>query len=277
MKQMNRIAISLIAFSTLGLCAPFTFNTGAPDGAYATASRIPGAGVLGIESADDFVLSLGTRLNSATFTGLIVGGGDIVDVNIDLYRVFPGDSDTTRTPQVVTRVNSPADTEFDGRSFSGGGVTFTTTTIAPLFVAGNSILNGINPAPNQTTGGEGAVRGAEVRFNVTFASPLTVGPGHYFFVPTVTLSSGEFYWLSSGRPITPPGTPFSPDLQSWIRNENLDPDWSRIGTDVIGGAPANASFSLQGETVPEPSTFGLLALSGILLGARSVVRKRRPE
>ena len=49
----------------------------------------------------------------------------------------------------------------------------------------------------------------------------------------------------------------------------LDPDWLRVGTDIVGGAPPtfNAAFELAG-TVPEPSTVvltatGVLALIGI--------------
>ena len=48
---------------------PFFFSTGNPDGLIATATR-PGTGAE-IESADDFVLSTGTSITSATFTGLI--------------------------------------------------------------------------------------------------------------------------------------------------------------------------------------------------------------
>jgi hypothetical protein len=49
-----------------------------------------------------------------------------------------------------------------------------------------------------------------------------------------------------------PGTPFPTgvtDLQSWIRNADLDPDWLRVGTDVVGGTTPptfNATFSLSG-------------------------------
>jgi hypothetical protein len=39
-----------------------------------------------------------------------------------------------------------------------------------------------------------------------------------------------------------------PDLQSWIRNDALAPDWLRIGTDITGQGPFNAAFSLSGET-----------------------------
>ena len=38
------------------------------------------------------------------------------------------------------------------------------------------------------------------------------------------------------------------DLQSWIRNDALAPDWLRIGTDITGQGPFNAAFSLSGET-----------------------------
>ena len=47
-----------------------------------------------------------------------------------------------------------------------------------------------------------------------------------------------------------PGTPFTTgtDLQSWIRNDALAPDWLRIGTDITHQGPFNAAFSLSGET-----------------------------
>jgi hypothetical protein len=54
------------------------------------------------ESADDFVLGSGTRLNSATFTGLIPAGSSANQVIVEIYRVFPNDSDTARTPNVPT-------------------------------------------------------------------------------------------------------------------------------------------------------------------------------
>jgi PEP-CTERM motif len=68
------------------------------------------------------------------------------------------------------------------------------------------------------------------------------------------------------------------DLQAWIRNEDLAPDWLRAGTDIVGGTDApkfNASFSLNGDTVPEPASLTLLA-SGLLVGGwRSLKTKRR--
>jgi hypothetical protein len=243
----------------------------------ATASRPGSAGKIEIESADDFVLTSQTNLTSATFTGLLPTGAplsNIVDVRVEIYRVFPADSDVNRTSgpptfstdRVPTRVNSPSDVEVDDRSASAHTLTFTPGIIASTFTAANSVLNGINPKPNQTTGGDGAVTGQEVEFNVIFTKPFSLLADHYFFVPQVQLSSGDFFWLSAPRPIVPPGTPFPPgftDLQEWIRNENLAPDWLRVGTDIVGGATPptfNATFTLSGQTVPEPGSLTMLAL-----------------
>ena len=97
---------------------------------------------------------------------------------------------------------------------------------------------------------------------------------HYFFRPEVLLTSGDFYWLSAPRPIVPPGTDFPlgfTDLQSWIRNDNLAPDWLRIGTDITHQGPFNAAFTLSGETVvPLPASLPLLGtgLAGLALWRR---------
>ncbi len=94
--------------------------------------------------------------------------------------------------------------------------------------------------------------GKEVRISVQLNSPLDLPPGHYFFIPQVRLVTGDFLWLSAPKPIVAPGTPFVGDLQAWIRNGDVDPDWLRIGTDIIGGTPApafNMTFSLEGSFV----------------------------
>jgi hypothetical protein len=87
-----------------------------------------------------------------------------------------------------------------------------------------------------------------VLITVSFNPPIALTAGHYFFRPEVELSTGDFLWLSAPRPILAPGTPFTPDLQTWIRNDALAPDWLRIGTDITGQGPFNAAFSLSGET-----------------------------
>ena len=73
--------------------------------------------------------------------------------------------------------------------------------------------------------------GQEVQFNLTFLTPFDLPADHYFFVPQVQLTSGDFFWLSAAGPVPP----FSPlDLQAWIRNQALEPDWLRAGSDIVG-------------------------------------------
>lgn len=284
------VVAALLTWSGPALAVPFFFSTGNTDGKIATASRPSSAGKIEIESADDFVVTGGNlSLTSATFQGLIPTGASlssIGSVGVEIYRVFPLDSDVTRTSgaptfstsQVPTRVNSPSDVEFASRdSGSGGGLTFTPGILTSSFTAANSVLNGIHPTPTQTTGGDLAVTGQQVQFNVIFTSPISLPDGHYFFVPQVELTSGDFFWLSAPRPIVPPGTPFPAgftDLQSWIRNENLDPDWLRVGTDIVGVGTFNETFTLAGDlsAVPEPASMLLL---GSTMAALGVVGRRR--
>ncbi len=213
---------------------PFFFSTGNPDGKIATATRPSDATKFEIESADDFVITGSTKLTSATFTGLLTGGvttANIGEVRVEIYRVFPADSNVARTSgpptfsttQVPTRVNSPSDVEFDDRDTASGNLAFSTKVLSNSFTAANSVLpGGIHPMPGQTTGGNGPVTGQEVEFDVTFTNPISLPPDHYFFVPQVeiTTANGEFLWLSAPRPIVPPGTPFP---AGFTRSAVMDP------------------------------------------------------
>ena len=275
---VNVLAIlGLAVVSTMPVHAGVLYNNLTPNGLMGIASRPATAG-FEIEAGDDFVLGSRSFVNSASFIGIFVPGPNgglpsVSDVVIEMYRVFPKDSDTVRTPAVPTRINSPSDVAFDSRDSGAGGLSFSTSTLSATFTVNNSIQpGGINPSPNQTTGGNGPLTGLEVEIDVTFTTPFDLPADHYFFVPQVALSGGQFYWLSASRPISGAGTtPFAPDLQAWTRDAALDPDWLRVGTDIVGGttAPAptfNAAFSLNGAAVPEPSTIVLLGLGIAGLG-----------
>jgi PEP-CTERM motif len=271
-------ALSLLALPASA--APFFFSTGNVTNLIATASRPENGAKFEIESADDFVTTGSqTRLTGATFTGLLTGGAtlaNIGEVRVEIYRVFPNDSNVGRTSgpptfstsQVPTRVNSPSDVALDDRdSNAGGGLTFSASILNATFTALNSIqAGGIHPVPVQTTGGNGPVTGTEVLFTITFTDPFELPADHYFFIPQVdvTLAGGQFLWLSGTRPIVPPGTPFAPDLQSWTRDSFLDPDWLRVGTDIVGAGTFNAAFTLTG-AVPEPGTALLVGAGAIAL------------
>jgi len=278
------ITVASVAALSVGLVAAapamadmFSFSTGDPDGKLGSLSA-PANSKPETETADDFVLTDATVISKAKIQGLIPSGSDvssIQQVEVEIYHVFPKDSDTGRTtgppvfatPKVVTRVNSPSDVEIAAATRDAAASPATLSFAATLVKNGvmavtNTVVDGINPKP-QFTGGEGPATGEEVEIDITFTPPIFLPTDHYFFRPEVAVSGGNFLYLSAPRPIVPPGTPFPAgftDLQSWIRNTNLKPDWSRIGTDIISTPQVmvtfNAAFSLAGDTIPGAGTPG---------------------
>jgi hypothetical protein len=242
--------------------APFFFATGSPNGLLGALSRRPSAGKVETETADDFALQVPTVITRATIFGLLPAGtplDTIKDVEIEVYHVFPLDS-APFSQKVPTRTNSPSDVEIETatRARSAGTLSASASVLNPAFIVNSTVVNGISVK----TGGEGPLAGEEVEIDLTFTSPIILPAGSYFFRPEVslTLTNGDFLYLSGARPIVAPaGTPFTPDRQAWIRNSTLAPDWLRIGTDIINGATPptfNMAFSLTGETVPDVGTPG---------------------
>src|SRR5262249_31710082 len=136
-------------------------------------------------------------------------------------------------------------------STEDGTLSFTAIVLQLHYTAENSVVDGIYPLPDQHTGGEGPVTAWLASFIVLFNTEFYLPAGHYFFVPQVEVldpNFGQFYWVSAPR--DPQNPLFEGDLQSWIRNPNIEPDWLRIGTDIIGDTTFNKSFSLIGQLYP---------------------------
>jgi hypothetical protein len=143
-------------------------------------------------------------------------------------------------------------------------LTFSTNVLNSNFGVGNTVVSNLKVA-TAPPGGEGSTAGEQVEITITFTTPIILPAGHYFFRPEVLLTSGDFLYLSAPKVIPAPK-----DLQAWIRNSNLAPDWLRIGTDIVGGATAptfNMTFSLAGETVPEAGTLGVANCLGKTIAA----------
>src|SRR5258708_25671681 len=155
MPSKARTGIAALAFAAVMMPLPsmadtFVFNTGNPDGLMATATRPSSPGKFEIETGDDFVLTQETLITGAAFTGLIpleVPTSDIQKVVVEVYRVFPADSNVGRTSgpptfsttQVPTRVNSPSDVEVTDRDSSMGSLSFIPIVLQSTFTATNSV------------------------------------------------------------------------------------------------------------------------------------------
>jgi len=274
----NRISTTVLtlAFAASFVAAAqadqFSFSTGSPDGKLGALSRPSGSQCVETETADDFVLTHPTLVNGATVHGLVTGAAvsNITRLEVEIYHVFPLDSDTSRTASVPTRTNSPSDHEISTatRDSNDSTISFVASEISDFQVQ-NTVINGINKFPQQLTLGEGAATGKQVELRITFSTPLFLPAGHYFFRPEVEVVGGNFLFLSAPRPITS-GTPFPAgvtDLQAWIRNANLAPDWLRIGGDIIGAGTFNMTFSLSGNTVPRAGTPGQANCQGQTVSA----------
>lgn len=87
-----------------------------------------------------------------------------------------------------------------------------------------------------------------------FSHALLLPSDHYFFMPQVTLT-----------------------------DDALDPDWLRVGSDIVGGSTPttfNQAFSLEGTAaLPQPESWTMLlaGLAGVSAFARRMRRDQRDK
>ena len=275
--------LGLAAISFSGIASAqvnnVSINTGNTDHKLGALSRRPSSGKIETETADDFVLNQATVLSGATITGLISPAtplANVTNVEVEMYHRFPLDSANPDplAGNVPTRFNSPSDVEIDTATRDGslGTLRFAVRLLNANSSVPKSVVNGIKKKPeNPTTHGDGPATGEEVEIALTFTTPIVLPAGHYFFRPEVLVIGGDFLYLSAAKPIVSPGTLFAGDLQAWIRNSNLSPDWLRIGTDIINDTTPpptfNMAFSLTGNTVPDAGTPGQANCDGKSISA----------
>jgi len=243
-------------------------STGNPDGQLGALSVPASANLKETETADDFDLGKLTVISGASIVGVIPAGtplANITNVEVEIYNVFPLDSVQPPSGNVPTRKNSPADHEIASatRDASKHTLAVRVASLNSNFTVQNKVINGINKMiagdPTTTvTHGEGPETGQEVRIDIVFRNPILLPAGHYFFRPEVQVAGGRFLFASAPKPIVAPGTAIPGDLQAWIRNSALAPDWLRIGTDIIAGVPPtfNMTFSLTGNAIVAPGAPG---------------------
>ena len=146
-------ALALTACLTTPLwAAPFFFATGSPNTLLGALSRRSSPGKVETETADDFFLQETTVITHATIFGLIPAGTpleNIRDVEVEVYHVFPMDSDVGRTSgsptfstsAVPTRNNSPSDSEIDTatRARTAGTLAVSARVLNTSFTAGTTV------------------------------------------------------------------------------------------------------------------------------------------
>ena len=112
-------ALAFAAVLTAPANGATIYNNLTPNNQMAIATRPGSAGAFEIEAGDDFLLNSSAIINKASFVGLLIPGtsgtASVSDITVEMYRVFPADSNTVRIANVPTRMNSPSDVAFETR------------------------------------------------------------------------------------------------------------------------------------------------------------------
>ena len=145
------VLLGLAAMAAVPAHAAVIYNNLTPNNLMGMATRPDAPGVAEIETGDDFFVTTRSSIDSASFTGLVVPGTGgtpaVSEVAIEIYRVFPLDSDTTRVIHVPTRANSPSDNALDDRDSATAGLNFTTAVLGATF----TVLNTVQPGGMQAS------------------------------------------------------------------------------------------------------------------------------
>src|SRR5215469_10717255 len=95
--------IAALGLTTLAVSASadaILYNNLTPNAMIGVATRPTPSGSFEIEAGDDFVATTPVSVTHASFVGLVVSGTTapaVQDVTLEIYRVFPDDSDVGRT------------------------------------------------------------------------------------------------------------------------------------------------------------------------------------
>ena len=196
------------------LPAVYSFSTGDPDGLIATAARPESRPENSRSNRPMTSCSPNTTsITSATFTGLVPAGSSATGVVVEIYRVFPTDSDVGAHQRAANVLDGPGAHAGQfalryraRRARHRERPISRPRSLDPSFTANNSVTAGRYPSQTEPTPPAATVRSRARKCSstVNFATPFVLPADHYFFVPQVELGrTATFFWLSAPKPVDP--------------------------------------------------------------------------
>ena len=228
-----------LALATPAFAGDFFFTTGNADGLLGALSRSDSPGKVETETADDFVLTQTTIISGATIVGLVNAAvANITNVEVEVYNRFRWTRSVSSVGATCSRASTRRRTS---KSMPPRAMEAWERSVLPQRQLSANFHRtehrGKRHQPESEPAGPAArvaTSGAEVEDHhhvhqadpsarrSLFLSPGGVGGGWRF--PVAVGAAGRS-WRPARRSRS--------DLQAWIRNARLAPDWVRIGTDVI--------------------------------------------